>query len=102
MGIKTGELFESDGISHRAWMVRCPACDAPHSFDKRWTFVNGNHEAPTFTASMLVKFYEGDPKDPASNRVCHSYLTDGVWNYLSDCTHAMKGQKIPAPDWIAP
>jgi len=95
MGIKTGRLLESDGITHRAWMVQCPACGSPHLFDKRWTF-NGNHEAPTFRASMLVGYKHGDPPVPY---VCHSYLTDGVWEFLRDCTHAMRGTKVPAPDW---
>lgn len=30
---------------------------------------------------------------------CHSYLRDGVWEYLSDSTHTMAGQKAPAPEW---
>lgn len=98
MGIKTGEVVEHDGTTHRAWLVRCPACGCPHAFDSRWTF-NGNHEAPTFRNSMLVKV---EHHDPAENTICHSYLTDGVWEYLLDCTHDMKGLKVDAPDWQGP
>ncbi|HEY6461671.1 MAG TPA: DUF6527 family protein [Polyangiaceae bacterium] len=82
------------------YCVWCPACDDSHHF-QGWNF-NGDHERPTFTPSMLVRYAVGDPSDPASGRVCHSYLTDGVWNYLPDCTHAHAGKSLPAPDWPYP
>jgi hypothetical protein len=101
MGIKTGQLTNADG-SHRAWMVQCPACGCPHAFDARWTF-NGDHERPTFGGSMLVRQAIENPKTGLLERTgpseCHSHLVDGVWNYLSDCQHALRGQQVPAPDW---
>jgi len=30
---------------------------------------------------------------------CHSYLTDGVWEYQDDSKHDMKNTKVPAPDF---
>jgi hypothetical protein len=36
--------------------------------------------------------------DPKQRR-CHSFLKDGVWEYLADCSHDMAGQKVEAPDW---
>lgn|GEM_PF-4070769 len=90
MGAKTHELLTFDLSKHHAWLVWCPACDAPHSFDDRWGF-DGNHEAPTFAGSMLV---QGVGR-------CHSLLVAGIWNYCSDCTHELKDQKIPAPDWAS-
>jgi hypothetical protein len=102
MGKKTHERVEHDGKTHDAWMVWCPACKTPHAFDKRWTF-NGNHEAPTFRNSMLRQdhaFNETTGKyDGPVKYTCHSYLTDGVWEYLKDCSHEMKSKKVPAPDW---
>lgn len=92
MGIKTREMLNVDG-SHYAWLIWCPACDSPHHFDPRWTF-NGDHERPTFRASMLVRGVDG-----AQETVCHSFLTDGEWQFLEDCTHASKGQRVPVPDW---
>ena len=101
MGIKTHELLTFDLSKHHAWLVWCPACEAPHSFDERWGF-DGDHEAPTFTGSMLVHevllgtseivVTFGHPR-------CHSHLIAGIWNYCSDCTHVLKDQKVPAPDW---
>jgi hypothetical protein len=90
MGIKTHELLDFLQQHHYAWLVWCPVCDEPHMFDNRWDF-DGNHEAPTFEGSML----HGDPEGSR----CHSLLIAGVWNYCSDCTHELKNQKVPAPDW---
>jgi hypothetical protein len=91
MGAKTHELLTFDLKGHYAWLVWCPACDEPHTFDGRWEF-DGNHEAPSFLGSMLAYESPGSPR-------CHSLLVAGVWTYLSDCTHAFKDQKLPAPDW---
>jgi hypothetical protein len=96
MGIKTREQVKSDGVSHRGWVVWCPACDEGHSFDSRWTF-DGRHEAPSFSPSMKVTSV-----GESGETICHSVLTDGVWNYCDDCTHAMKSQKVEAPDWPKP
>lgn len=71
----------------------CPACDCAIMIDDAWGW-NGDSECPTFTPSILSK---------ADGVVCHSFLTDGVWNFLSDCTHASAGQRLPAvdlPEWL--
>jgi hypothetical protein len=90
MGKKVGTYTNSPDL-----LVYCPACKMPHVFDKRWTF-NGDFEKPTFRASMLVRYSYGELKTPT---VCHSYVTDGRWEYLSDCTHAMKGMTVDVPDF---
>jgi hypothetical protein len=101
MGVKVAELFEFDTTTHRAWMVWCPACHHAHSFDSRWTY-NGNASSPTFDGSMISR---GVAVDESTGQrvptVCHSFLVDGRWQYLNDCTHALKGQKVEAPDWGA-
>lgn len=50
----------------------------------------------TLTPSILTKHGEGD------EFVCHSYLTNGQWRFLSDCTHPLKDQTVPMvelPSW---
>lgn len=35
--------------------------------------------------------------------VCHSFLRDGVFEFLADCTHELVGKKVPLPDlpdWV--
>ena len=95
----------------------CPGCDERHmvrvSDEKRpcWGW-NGSLEAPTFTPSVLVRsghYVSGDPEhcycQPRPDgedwgfkcTVCHSFVTDGQIQFLSDCTHAFAGQTVPLP-----
>ena len=81
----------------------CPACRTLHRFrvDKEywavsgatpsdvWSF-NGDYERPTFHPSMGANFSGYYPDRPR----CHSFLTDGVWNFLADSTHKMAGQSV--------
>ena len=100
---------ESDGSTHRGWMIFCPACRCGHLFDSRWTF-NGDEERPTFRASMLVRSTRHEPPVTPENldewkrapwpqhdvqTVCHSFVTDGKIEFLTDCTHSLAGQAVP-------
>jgi hypothetical protein len=80
-----------DNKGTKAWRIFCPACNEHHApIEGRWTF-NGDYEKPTFSPSLLVtSAYKGD----INNYVCHSYITDGKIQYLSDCTHELAGQTI--------
>jgi hypothetical protein len=51
----------------------------------RWGF-NGNLDAPTFTPSLMV--------NQGHSSQCHSFLTDGKIQFLSDCNHALAGQTV--------
>lgn len=103
------------GVSH--W---CPACREMHTVtvkrdpkDARgWTF-NHNIEKPTLAPSVKVSSNctaEVDDKgewtgkwviDPKTGKsppyCCHYFLTDGVLQFQPDCTHALKGQRVPLP-----
>ena len=58
---------------------------------------NQDMENPTFTPSILVN---GNVEfvNPTAPR-CHTFVTDGWIDYLTDCTHGMKGTKVRLPDW---
>ncbi len=79
----------------------CDGCNLPHSLNvgpgqgPRWGY-NGNPEAPTFTPSVLSRYRMKD-----AEVVCHSFVTDGRIQYLSDCTHHLAGQTVDLPDWEA-
>ena len=80
----------------------CPACGFEHSFrvdlvghgkyskDVLWKF-NGNYENPTFSPSMLANKGKVDKYMP----VCHSFLKNGVFEFLGDCDHEMAGLHVP-------
>lgn len=82
----------------------CPGCDCLHKFttnrpegDPRdvWTF-NGSMDKPTFRASLMVQWGRTDADgNPAGRSVCHLFMTDGMIQFLGDCTHALAGQTVP-------
>lgn len=97
-----------DGRALGFW---CPGCNGAHiviiESDKRpkWWW-NSSATAPTFTPSILVRTgraidptYEDDPDFPDPPEVCHSYVTDGQIQFLSDCLHSLAGQTVPIPEW---
>lgn len=51
----------------------------------RWGF-NGNLDALTFTPSLMVN--QGHPSQ------CHSFITDGRIQFLSDCHHSLAGHTV--------
>jgi hypothetical protein len=60
----------------------------------QWDF-DGDLEAPTLSPSIKTTPYDGS--------VCHSFLRNGVFEFLGDCTHSLKGQHVPMPDlpdWV--
>jgi hypothetical protein len=102
-------------LAVKGYIFFCPGCESRHNIGEGWTF-NGDYERPTFTPSVLVRsghYTEGHqvdtcwctynaahPDDPAPFAcfVCHSYVTDGKIQFLSDCTHALAGQTVDLPD----
>jgi hypothetical protein len=94
----------SDGI----YYFFCPGCESGHGFNQKWSF-NGNLERPTFSPSILVRGVEpitdeehglimsGGYVEPRPF-VCHSFVTDGKIQFLSDCTHKLAGQTMDLPD----
>src|SRR4051812_28849064 len=87
-GQETGEA------SYWLW---CPGCGDAHRITNLWSF-NGDTERPTFEPSILS---EGGP--PGTPR-CHSFLREGVWQFLDDSTHELAGKSVPMvdlPDWLA-
>jgi hypothetical protein len=73
------------------FMIHCPACGCGHKFDGRWEF-NGDVDKPTFKPSMLVGGGQQHGR-------CHSYVTDGKIEFLSDSKHELAGQTVDLPDW---
>jgi len=94
------------GINVWLW---CPGCNQAHAPRFRCP----DHGGPT-----AGPVWDGDPySDPftmspsllvhAAGNVsprCHSFVRNGMWQFLDDCTHEMRGQQVPLmdlPDWLA-
>lgn len=59
----------------------------------RWTY-NGDPIKPTFQPSIKVTY-----ETPGATRICHSFVTDGRIQFLTDSTHALAGQTVDLPPW---
>lgn len=53
-----------------------------------WTW-NGDTEKPTIKPSILTT---------TSDYRCHTWVNDGMVQFLSDCTHEHKGKTLPLDD----
>lgn len=104
----------------------CPGCKSSHSIktsEGGWGW-NGDVDRPTFTPSVLVRtghhvpdfadrFPAGaekscwctynaenpDDTDKIECTICHSFVTDGMIQFLGDSTHALAGQTVPLADF---
>ena len=101
MGAKTS-LRRVEGYQALAFI--CPGC-------RDWT--SGLHLLPVNTTEKTPSWdWNGDLEKPTlspsihtrySDQVCHSFLRDGVFEFLSDSTHSLSGQKVEIPelgDWF--
>lgn len=103
--IKGQEETPEGPIQIYGYSFRCPGCGHLHVLNTNplyhntcWGF-NGNVDHPTFTPSLLCKsgwYVAPDiyPVDHKSSYLCHSFITNGQIQYLSDCTHHLAGQTI--------
>lgn len=85
------------------YQLKCPGCDQLHFIYVRgasarlsnkvpeWEF-NGDIKRPTFSPSLLLKSTRGESNE---NHVCHSFIRDGNWQFLNDCTHDLAGKTVP-------
>lgn len=78
------------------YVFHCPGCEYSHPFEiccshGGWTW-NGSLDKPTFSPSLLVG------ADVPEAR-CHSFVRDGMIEFLSDCHHSLAGKTVELPDW---
>lgn len=96
------KLYGQDTVSHGLWF-HCPGCGRGHRVmtkeyndgPTQWEW-NGDLVKPTFSPSILTWWTEGEEKKDCR---CHSFVTDGMIQFLSDCTHALAGQTVPLQPW---
>lgn len=108
-------MFDKD---HATVKIYCPGCKCGHYLNiepqngrPAWGF-NKDYANPTFTPSLLVKtgkyaapewfaaMPEGEEKDFHNKHsvICHSFITNGQIQFLTDCTHEFAGKTINLPE----
>ena len=75
----------------RGHAAYCPGCEEYHVVYDTWQF-NGDYDLPTFSPSLLVRGYS---EKFQRDYTCHSFIRNGQWEFLGDCTHDKAGQTIP-------
>jgi hypothetical protein len=89
----------------RLWLW-CPGCDDVHAIvvtgEGSWNW-NADRVAPSIDPSIKVEYVM-----KAERSVCHSFVRDGAWQFLSDSTHKLAGQIVRMsnvtpnwPEWLA-
>lgn len=75
----------------------CPGCGCKHgvwttssasSPNAVWSY-NNNENSPTVVPSIKVTRNED---------ICHSFIKDGMIQFLSDCTHPLANQTVTLPE----
>lgn len=74
-------------------LFECPGCKCDHGVDERWTF-NRDFINPTFYPSVHVHY-----ELKKGVFCCHSFVTNGKIEYLSDTTHEFSGMTIDLPEY---
>ncbi len=84
--------------------MHCPGCRCSHQVPVDtggrgdWTW-NGSLTAPTISPSILVHSHltlDEDDNTVDTPR-CHSFVRNGQWQFLGDCSHDLAGQTVPVP-----
>lgn len=118
---KLRSLLAPDG--RRSIAFFCPGCKDFHVIPVEtggtdsWQW-NGEVDRPTFWPSVDVKTghfmnshkpgsscwctynkeHPEDAEDGFECIHCHSFVTDGMIQFLTDCTHSLAGQTVPLAD----
>lgn len=75
--------------THIRLSMPCPLSDRIIPVNNNgWTW-NGDTEKPTLTPSILAN---------DGSTVCHSFVTDGIVEFLTDCTHDSAGKILDLLD----
>lgn len=80
--------------------IYCPGCELNHTLNidpangSPCHTLTGTDDCPTIRASIL------EPGDRGLGPRCHSFVTEGRIEFLSDSTHKLAGQTVPLPAFV--
>ena len=103
----TGECL---GLSVHLWCPGCQSLHAPvfrceaHGGPPEMSVVwDGDPRSDPFTMSPSYLVHSHARRDGTNTPRCHSFIREGQWEFLGDCTHDLAGQTVPLeplPDWL--
>lgn len=81
------------------WRFHCPGCGHAHVVHSHadgkplWD-LSGTIDNPTIHPSIKVTGAD----DKGDETICHSFVRNGRIEFLTDCTHDLKGQTVELPE----
>lgn len=84
MKIKKGKTKEGEN----RYFFQCPGCNQEHAFNDGWQF-NNDFKNPTISPSIKVTM-----KYAGKTKICHSFIKNGMIQFLNDCTHKLAGKTV--------
>lgn len=105
-------------IDAEHYRFECPGCKDWHIISTAWQ-VSEDMDKPTVQPSILVRnghfaphraegsgcwctFYKEHPPEPGEKvfkcALCHSFIRNGMIQFLDDCSHELKGQTVELPE----
>jgi hypothetical protein len=106
---KIKRYTEIEGGYHGELAFMCPGCKCKHFINDSqtemllqpdrpiWGF-NGDFENPTITPSVLTKYPVLNEDNSVNYNTCHSFVTNGMIQFLGDCQHELAGQTVELPE----
>jgi len=91
---KIEHIRDGNKYHHDQYEYMCLGCGYTHVFGLKGE--GGHHqfnmdlENPSVSPSLLQNF-------GGASKLCHSFITDGRIQYLSDCQHELAGKVIELP-----
>ncbi len=77
----------------------CPGCKTSHALSKNAHEYNDDPEKPTFSPSILVRGWaQAEGYEYGKEIYCHSFVKEGMIQFLNDCIHEMVGKTVELPD----
>lgn len=93
--IKKVEYKYEEKVFKTQYLYWCEGCGYEHAFSLKSE--GGHHDFnmdldnPTISPSLLQNFIPG--------KTCHSYIKDGMIQYLNDCYHHLAGKTVELIDY---
>jgi hypothetical protein len=95
------KITEAGHVYHSFW---CPGCAIVHTVRTKgpepvWKF-NDDYRYPTISPSIKIEYDLWDNVLQKDIKVlCHCFIRDGFIMFLADCTHDLKSQTVPIPEF---
>lgn len=112
MKVQSRTTVYTDGERVASWFLWCPGCETLHRINEDdggshsepvWHIIDRSEEGFTVSPSILVTWTVTQTGQQLEQR-CHSFVRNGQWEFLSDCTHHLRGTSgvplVDLPDWF--